>query len=55
MRSDGNSFGGDVVLDSFNKAYMDEDNILDQMYRNQICLDIYYYDYNIGSLYGNQY
>ena len=29
MQSDGNSFWVDVVLDNFNKAYMDESNILD--------------------------
>ena len=33
MQSDGNSFLGDVVLDSFNKASRDEDSILDQIYR----------------------
>ena len=27
MQSDGNSFGGDVVLDNFNKASRDEDII----------------------------
>ena len=32
MQSDGNSFGGDVVLNSFNKASWDEENILDQVY-----------------------
>ena len=32
MQSDGNSFGGDVVLNSFNKASRDEGNILDQTY-----------------------
>ena len=32
MQSDGNSFGGDVILDTFNIAYWDEDNILDQIY-----------------------
>ena len=32
MQSDGNNFGGDVVPDSFNKTYRDEDNILDQTY-----------------------
>ena len=32
MQSDGNSFCGDVVLDSFNKESRDEDNILDQIY-----------------------
>ena len=29
MQSDGDSFSGDVVLDSFNKASRDEDKILD--------------------------
>ena len=32
MHSDGNSLGGDVILDGFNMAYKDEDNILDQIY-----------------------
>ena len=31
MQSDANSFGGDVVLESFNMASSCEDNILDQM------------------------
>ena len=31
MQSDTNSFCGDVVLDSFNKASRDEDKILDQV------------------------
>ena len=29
---DGNSFCGDVVLDSFNEASQNKDNILDQIY-----------------------
>ena len=32
MKSGGNSFYGDVVLDSFNMSSRDEDRILDQMY-----------------------
>ena len=32
MQSDGNSFCGDVVLDSFDMAYRDKDSILDQQY-----------------------
>ena len=36
MQSDGNSFCGDVVLDSFNKASRDEDQILDQIYHFKI-------------------
>ena len=35
MQSDGNSFCGDVVLDSFNNASRDEDNILDQIYASK--------------------
>ena len=35
-----NSFGGDIVLDSFNNAW-DEDNVLDQIYVKKICLDFY--------------
>ena len=34
MQSDVNSLGGDVVLNSFNKASRYEDNILDQVYKN---------------------
>ena len=30
MQSDGNSFCGDVVSDSFDKTYRDEDNNLEQ-------------------------
>ena len=39
-----NSFWGDVVLDSFNNVSMDEDNILDQIYKKQLCSDFYYED-----------
>ena len=34
MQSDGNSFCGDVVSDSFNKQSRDENNILDQIYES---------------------
>ena len=34
MQSDWNRFCGDVVLDSFNETW-DEDNILDQIYKSQ--------------------
>ena len=33
MQSDGNSFGGDVVLDSINIESKDADSILHQIYR----------------------
>ena len=35
MQSEGKYFCGDVVLDSFKKAYRDEDNILDKIYQNK--------------------
>ena len=35
MQSDGNSFGGDVVLDSVNMLSSYEDAILDQIYEKQ--------------------
>ena len=35
MQSDGNSFGGDVVSDNFNKTFRDEDNNLDQIYTSK--------------------
>ena len=38
MQSDGNSFCGDVVLNSFNKSSRDEDNILDQVYQSKYVL-----------------
>ena len=37
MQSDGNSFYEDVVSDSFNKTYRNEDNIYDETYKKQIC------------------
>ena len=46
MESDGNSFYGDVDLDSFSKPYRDEDgdSVLDQKYEKQISWDLYYED-----------
>ena len=35
MESDGNSFGGDVVSDSFNKASRDDKNISTQIYKSK--------------------
>ena len=35
MQSDRNSFCGDVVLESFNKASRNEDNFLDQIYESK--------------------
>ena len=50
MQSDGNSFWGDVVLDSFNKASRDEDNIVEKKYINKKCLDFYYGDFNFHNI-----
>ena len=41
MQSDGNSFCGDVVLDSFNMVYNVEDSNYDQKHEKQIFLDLY--------------
>ena len=49
MQSAGNIFWGDVVFNSFNNSSRDEENILDQIYGKQICLDLYYDDYYIKS------
>ena len=35
MQSDGNSFSGGVVLDSFDKKSRDEDNMLDQIHKSK--------------------
>ena len=35
MQSDGNSFCGDIVLDSFSKSYQDKDRILDKMEKSK--------------------
>ena len=36
MQSDRNSYRGDVVLDSVNIAYMNEESILDHIYEKHI-------------------
>ena len=41
-----NSFCVDVVSDSFNKTSRDEDNILDEKYKKQMCSYYYYVDFN---------
>ena len=35
MQSEGNSFGRDVVSDSFKKTFRDDNNNLDQIYRSK--------------------
>ena len=47
MQSDGNSFGGDVVLKSVNMASRGEDSILGKIYDNQIFSDLFYEDFTI--------
>ena len=46
MQSDGNSYCGDVVLDSFNKVYWDEDTILEQIYKRKYVRIFYSNDFN---------
>ena len=41
VQLDGNSFAGVVVLHSFNKAFQDEDNILDLKYKGKILYKVY--------------
>ena len=50
MPSDWNSFCRDVVVDSFNIASRDEDNILDQIYGYQICSNQNYEDFNFYNI-----
>ena len=45
MQSDGNSLCRDVVLDSFNVPYRDEDSILDLKYAKEIFWDLYNEDF----------
>ena len=40
MKSVGNRFCGDVVLESFNKASRDKENILDQIYKSKYVRNI---------------
>ena len=42
---DGEKKFGEVVLDSFKLVSRDEDNILYQMYKKQICSEFHYKDY----------
>ena len=44
MQSDGNSFCGDVVLDSFNMVNSDEDSIWDKKYEKHFFYDLSYED-----------
>ena len=44
MQSDGNSFIGDVVLETFNMSYRDKDSMLDQKYKKKIFCALYYKD-----------
>ena len=44
MQSDGKSYCGNVVLDSFNMVYSDENSILGKKIKKRIFWDIYYED-----------
>ena len=50
MQSDENSFCGDVILDSFNMAYMDWDSILDQNFEKQKFIILYLEDSKLKEL-----
>ena len=41
MQSDRNNFCGDVILDSVNMVFKDEDSISDQIYEKQIYIRIF--------------
>ena len=41
MQSDGNSISGDGVLDNFNRAHLDEFNILHQIYKSKYVRTIF--------------
>ena len=45
IQSYGNSFGVDVVLDSINMAYFDDDIILNHIYEKQIFSNLYDEDF----------
>ena len=47
MQSDGNSFCGDVVLDSFNMAYRDDEN---NNYKKNNFFELYYEDLKFEKL-----
>ena len=55
MQSDRNSISGYVVLDSFNREFWDEYNILDQIYRSKYVRIIYMIIYFFRKLYKNAY
>ena len=43
MQSDGKSFCGDVVLDSFNMVYSNEDSILDKKIEKRVIWDLFFW------------
>ena len=45
MQSGRNNISGDVVLDSFDMDYSDEDSILDKKKEKEICWDFYFEDF----------
>ena len=55
MQSEGKSYCGDVVLDSFNNVPREEDNILEQIYRNKIFSYFYDKNFNLKPFHENVY
>ena len=51
MQSDRNSFCGDVVLNCVNKAFREEDSILDEIYEEQVFSGLYYDDLSFPKSY----
>ena len=45
-----NSFWGYVVLDSFKNVSRNGENILDQIYKKQMCSDFYHEDFKFWEL-----
>ena len=48
MQSDRNSFCGEIVLDSVNMASKDKDSFSEQIYKRQMCPDLYYDDFKFS-------
>ena len=49
MQSVGNTICRDIVFDSFNKAYRDEDKILNQIYEKKTSYVLYHEDFHVMS------
>ena len=51
MQSHSNNFLGDVVLNSFNNASRDEDNIVDQIYKSVIMKNLTFITFHENAKY----